>query len=235
VSAAGYADLVRAALAAGRPARVPVSGTSMMPALAAGTVLVEPAGFDRLRPGEVVAYQHRDRILVHRIVAHQGTHLLTAGDNLPLYDPLVPRAAVLGRVPAVPARPAVTGPADVSPLPAEITVWLAGAVADPGPLPFRVRHLAAGSPLPGEWREPGAVTAGVSPAAIRPLADLPLLAGPGHRLDIVLGCRFGRPGPAVLAPGDVGLHLRAGPPLCETSLADEIQAVLAVLAPAGAR
>lgn len=244
---AGFADLVRAALAAGHPARVPVTGTSMAPALTGGTVLVEPADFDRLRPGEVVAYRHGDRIVVHRVAAHRGDHLVTAGDNLPLYDPPVPRSAVLGRVPGVAARCADTPAAPAGPLPDEVTLWLAGAAARLAPRPGRfhprvaVRRLTSSDP-----RALGGVSVGISPAAVRPVQDLRTgPAGRGraaHRLDIVIGCSFGQPAaddPTVLTPGAVEHHLRAGPPLCQIGPGDEIRAVLTALGvpaaqPAGA-
>ncbi|WP_159079288.1 S24/S26 family peptidase [Plantactinospora sp. BC1] len=192
----GFADGVRATLAAGGLARVPVTGSGMVPVLSDGTVVVEPVEFDQVCPGEVVAYQHGDGIVVHRVVARLPEHLLTAGDNLPLYDPPVPRAALLGRVPQVPARapgaPAVGGPP--LPLPDGVTLWLVGAAARAVPetdhqLPVsgsrrtqdlvRVRHLAAGSALPDRVRRAldaldalGGVTVGISPAAVRPVDDL---------------------------------------------------------------
>ncbi|MGI5145975.1 hypothetical protein ACQEVC_06180 [Plantactinospora sp. CA-294935] len=221
MSGSGFADLVRATLAAGGLARVPVTDSGMLPVLSGGTVVVEPVEFDQIRPGEVVAYQHGEGIVVHRVVARLPEHLLTAGDNLPLYDPPVPRAALLGRVPQVAARipgvPAVGWPP--LPLPDGVTLWLVGAAARAVPetdhqLPVpgsrrpealvRVRHLAAGSALPDRVRRAldaldalGGVTVGISPAAVRPVDDLRAgLAGPSRpaqRLDIVLGCRFGSP------------------------------------------
>ncbi|GIG85365.1 S24/S26 family peptidase [Plantactinospora endophytica] len=281
----GSAELVRAALAAGRLARLPVTGSGMLPALADGTVVVEPVEFDQICSGEVVAYQRGERIVVHRVVARRPDHLLTAGDNLPLYDPPVPRTAVLGRVPQVAVRapgglraPAVGGPP--VPLPDGVTLWLAGAAARAVPetdhqLPvpgvrrrgagIRVRHLAAGSALPERVRRAldaldalGGVTVGISPAAVRPVDDLRTGLGsrsrparPAHRLDIVLGCRFGdpaavadagpagpagEPGPAapdevtpVIAPDEVDHHLRTGPPLSETGPASAIRIILAAL------
>ncbi|MDG4791480.1 hypothetical protein O7626_37260 [Micromonospora sp. WMMD1102] len=225
MSGNGFADRVRATLAAGGLARVPVTGVGMLPVSPDGTVLVEPVDFEQVCPGEVVAYQHGERIVVHRVVSRLPEHLLTVGDDMPLYDPPVPRAALLGRVPQVAARPrrapAVGGPP--LPLPAGVTVWLVGAAARAVPeadhqLPapgrhrpaalVRVRHLAAGSALPDRVRRAldaldalGGVTVGISPAAVRPVDDLRTgLPGydravrPAHRLDIVLGCRFGPPG-----------------------------------------
>jgi hypothetical protein len=86
------------------------------------------------------------------------------------------------------------------------------------------------------------VTVGISPAAVRPVEELGAGRVPARRLDVVIGCRFGRPAaddPTVLAPDAVDHHLRAGPPLRATGPANEIRAVLAALGvpaaqPAGA-
>ncbi|WP_422772079.1 S24/S26 family peptidase [Plantactinospora sp. WMMC1484] len=199
MTGSGAAHLVRAALAAGRLARVQVTGSAMSPALSAGTVVVEPVDFAEIDPGDVVAYQAGDRIVVHRVVARRPGHLLTAGDNLPLYDPPVPRAAVLGRVPQVaprsPVAPAATMPGGpAAALPEGVTLWLVGAAARALPesdhqLPVpdthrsgtlvRIRHLAGGSALPDRVRRAldaldalGGVTVGISPAAVRPVDDL---------------------------------------------------------------
>ncbi|MEO3742848.1 S26 family signal peptidase [Plantactinospora sp. B5E13] len=166
----GFVELVRAAVAAGRPARVPVTGASMLPALRSGVVLVEPVHWGELRPGDVVAYEHERNIVVRRLVAQLGDRLLTAGDNLPLYDPPVPRHALVGRVSGVPDEPPSGLPDGLSgrlgprggcggrrPVPPlrSVTLWLAGAAArtieerdHPAPETgvldgvLRVRHLA---------------------------------------------------------------------------------------------
>lgn len=166
----GFVELVRAAVAAGRPARVPVTGASMLPALRSGVVLVEPVHWDELRPGDVVAYEHERNIVVRRLVAHLGDRLLTAGDNLPLYDPPVPRHALVGRVSGVPDEPPSGLPNGLAgglgprggwgghrslPPPRSVTLWLVGAAArtieerdHPAPETgvldglLRVRHLA---------------------------------------------------------------------------------------------
>ncbi|MEE6259231.1 S24/S26 family peptidase [Plantactinospora sonchi] len=229
---AGFVELVRAAVAAGRPARVPVTGTSMLPALPAGVVLVETANWDELRPGDVVAFEYERNLAVRRLVAHLGDRLLTAGDNLPLYDPPVPRHALVGRVSGVPDEPprglsgglkGWGGRRPVAP-PRGVTLWLAGAAArsvderdHPAPETgvvdgvLRVRHLAGGTLDPDRLARavhalPG-TTIGISATAVRGVAGLRTglvepEPRPPARLDIVLGCGYGLPSPSA-RPGPV--------------------------------
>lgn len=269
MSADRFVEMVRAALAAGRTARVPVTGTSMLPTIPAGTVVVEPVDVDRVAVGDVIAYQHGTGVIVHRVVGLRAGQLVTAGDNMQLYDPPVPRAAVLGRVRGA-ARPDVAEPAGSAtgwadapgPVPDRVTLWLTGpaarAVAErddaaaptPGHTapPVRIRHLPAGEPdvlsraiaaLPG-------VTVGISAAAVRPverlgtaLAEVTGAAAyhPERGVDIVIGCRYGRPAlysPArhaepVIGPEIVDCHLRVGPPLDEIAPEQVVRRVLDTL------
>lgn len=77
-------------------------GQSMLPTIRSGdTVHVAP--LDRLREGDVLLYERGSRWFVHRLIHHRGAGerhgpLIFRGDGLPVADPPVTAAAVLGRV-----------------------------------------------------------------------------------------------------------------------------------------
>ncbi|GIJ36394.1 signal peptidase I [Micromonospora sediminimaris] len=232
---AGFADLIAHALSAGRTARIPVTGSSMWPAIDPGSVVtVEPAAWPQIRPGDVVAYRHQDTVIVHRVIERRDDHLITAGDNKPLFDPPVAAAALLGRVTGVPDP--VAPPASTSAAAAEATVWVVGdraAVAPPG---VRLRQIAPAE-LAAALRSVTGTIAGVSAAAVRPLTAL--RSAPPGPLTVVIGIRFGRSGASrtgydpgglpVLPPDAVHLHVRAGDPLSDVGPDDAVRAVAETL------
>ena len=73
-----------------------VCGHSMVPTLRHGD-LVRVAPIVDIRPGDVVVFVHRGRILQHRVLSVSGDGVLCRGDNMPSADAPVPRAAVLGK------------------------------------------------------------------------------------------------------------------------------------------
>lgn len=234
-AAAGFADLIAHTLSAGRVARVPVTGSSMWPAIAPGSVVtVEPVAWSRIKPGDVVAYRHQDAIIVHRVVEVRGEHLIAAGDNKPLFDPPVAAAALLGRVTGVPDLLAPPAPAPAATT--EATVWVVGDQAPTAPPGLRLRQVAPvelASALPTVT----GTIAGLSAAAVRPLAAL-RTASPGP-LTVLIGIRFGHAGagragfdPAgapLLPPEAVHLHVRAGDPLSDVAAHHAVRAVAATL------
>ncbi len=90
--------LARQQLALGRALTLPVSGSSMWPAVRSGQVVtVVPCGAD-LRVGDVVLLAGHDVVVLHRITRLTASAVLTKGDACPDADGWVPRAEVLGRL-----------------------------------------------------------------------------------------------------------------------------------------
>lgn len=92
-------DLLHRSLGAGETARLPVTGTSMLPLLQPGDIVelvaVEPAG---LRRGDLVVAWQAGRLLTHRLVAIDARGYHTKGDNNYLADPPLAAQAILGRI-----------------------------------------------------------------------------------------------------------------------------------------
>ncbi|WP_030260273.1 MULTISPECIES: S24/S26 family peptidase [Streptomyces] len=229
------AVVLRAVLAAAGRARLRTRGESMLPAIAPGTVVtVEALPLPRVVPGDVVAAVIGARIIVHRVVATAPDVLLTAGDNLPLLDPVVGPDGYLGVVPeyhaAVPPRqPALSA---LGPLPRERE-----RDHDHDRGPGRTRLLIPG-PVAGhrstdldvrQCERPGRLAGpviGISPfGALPPEAlDTVLRAAGGRDLTILVGYSFGYPqaadgGRPLLPPDTADLHLRFGSPLDPPGLA----------------
>ncbi len=97
-----FADSLREWLATGRAARLRVDGDSMRPGIAADArVVVVRCDAETVRIGDVLLYEDGPRLVCHRLVAHAGARLLTAGDAVRLPPVWIPAAAVVGRVVAV--------------------------------------------------------------------------------------------------------------------------------------
>ncbi len=103
-----WTTLVRSLLAQGVPVRFTAPGRSMAPTIADGeTITVWPlAADDRPECGEVVLAQVDGRLIAHRIVeirsAADGTWFVLRGDAQGQVTDVVPRRALLGRVPLPP-------------------------------------------------------------------------------------------------------------------------------------
>jgi signal peptidase I len=93
-------DLLRC----GHKIRFRVMGTSMLPAIPPGSlVMVEPTAPDLLKRGDVVLSNGAGRLIAHRIDEVQGDRqgelkFVLRGDNLPRCDLPVAASAILGRV-----------------------------------------------------------------------------------------------------------------------------------------
>jgi hypothetical protein len=82
-----------------------IVGTSMLPTLASGDIiLIRPCGTPR--PGDVVTFVRAGRLITHRLVFLDDTGLVCRGDNRLHPDSLVPSHALIGRVAEVVGRPA---------------------------------------------------------------------------------------------------------------------------------
>jgi signal peptidase I len=109
-----HADIVAAAAPAlladvlrrfGR-VRLRATGTSMLPAITPGDVLlIEQCPFDALQPGDIVLFANRRRIFIHRLMETQrsarGSFFVTRGDSNWRRDPRAHESQLLGRVSAV--------------------------------------------------------------------------------------------------------------------------------------
>jgi Uncharacterised nucleotidyltransferase len=100
------AQLVRTALAAGRPARIAMRGTSMLPLLHEPMVLELDRFRGSARVGEIVVFRTNDRLVAHRVVGRRGDALLCAGDAQPGRLEVIDRNDVVGAVAAVWSSPA---------------------------------------------------------------------------------------------------------------------------------
>ena len=67
--------------------RFRATGSSMLPAVAPGDVLTFRAAQPQdLQPGHIVLVHDRDRLLAHRLLAHEHGMLVTRGDSLHATD-----------------------------------------------------------------------------------------------------------------------------------------------------
>jgi signal peptidase I len=86
--------------------RLRVFGTSMVPSILPGDLIsVQRVDLSEISTGEIVLYLRDGRLFVHRVVAHAGNQdhprLITRGDRLSYYDPLVSSSELLGRVTSI--------------------------------------------------------------------------------------------------------------------------------------
>jgi len=79
--------------------RLPVSGSSMLPAIRPRDILlVRACAADAPRVGEIVVYTRDGRIFAHRLVARRGATMIAQGDTLSAADAPVQAGELLGRV-----------------------------------------------------------------------------------------------------------------------------------------
>jgi signal peptidase len=106
-------ELVAEALRAGADTRVRVMGTSMLPALWPGDVLIVRAFSAAPAVNDIVLFFRYGRLFAHRVVRNSGAELITRGDALSDLDPPLLASELLGVVTTVirngsrrlPARP----------------------------------------------------------------------------------------------------------------------------------
>jgi signal peptidase len=92
-------ELIADALRAGHEARIRVTGTSMLPAIWPGDVLlVRPLGDTHFAKGNIVLFLRDGRLFAHRVVDRSGDRLITRGDAVPDCDPPVSASELLGVV-----------------------------------------------------------------------------------------------------------------------------------------
>lgn len=82
--------------------RLRVTGSSMLPSIWPGDILiVERREIGEVRPSETALFLGSGRLVAHRVVAHQGSFLVTQGDGVPAPDPEVAAKDLLGVVTAI--------------------------------------------------------------------------------------------------------------------------------------
>lgn len=96
-------ELLRSVVQRFGTARMRACGTSMLPSIEPGDILiVEKASLSSLTPNHVIVFQWRDRVLAHRVItvdAGPGTPAMTTrGDNHTHVDPPVTDDELIGRV-----------------------------------------------------------------------------------------------------------------------------------------
>jgi len=91
-------ELVADALRAGAETRVRVMGTSMLPALWPGDVLVIRGRTAPPSPHDIVLFLRYGRLFAHRVVRTTESELVTRGDALTDRDPPLRASEVLGVV-----------------------------------------------------------------------------------------------------------------------------------------
>ncbi len=91
-------ELIAEALRAGGQAHVRVMGTSMLPALWPGDILIIRNQPKTPSAGEIVLFLRYGRLFAHRVVRTMESELITRGDALPDRDPPVHLSEVLGVV-----------------------------------------------------------------------------------------------------------------------------------------
>jgi len=86
-------------LRSGSTVRIRAFGTSMLPTIWPGDVLlVEGRALDQLECGDLVLVKREEGVRIHRLVINCGAHWITRGDAMPQDDPPLRPAEILGRV-----------------------------------------------------------------------------------------------------------------------------------------
>ncbi len=91
--------LLRDRLVAGSAINGRICGYSMWPRLADGALVrVEPCSGRSVRVGDVVLFQHEDRLVLHRVLRQATVRVLLKGDACVNTDGWVPHDRILGRL-----------------------------------------------------------------------------------------------------------------------------------------
>jgi signal peptidase I len=91
-------ELAAQVLRRGQSLRIKAGGASMLPFMRHGDVaLVVPAAETAIGVGDVICYETRGRLFVHRVIARDGDRLATKGDALTSIEIIEP-PQLLGRV-----------------------------------------------------------------------------------------------------------------------------------------
>jgi signal peptidase I len=95
-------EMFQVSLAEGREIRLRVDGTSMVPLLKPGdVVIVQRIEPERMKRGDLVVIHREHDLVTHRLVWQGTGQWLTKGDNCRNLDPAVVDKAILGKVIAI--------------------------------------------------------------------------------------------------------------------------------------
>lgn len=82
--------------------RLPVNGTSMLPAVWPGDILsVQPQPMAAFRPGQIALFRRHGGLVAHRVVRNSHSVLVTRGDRMRHDDAPVTKDELVGRVVSV--------------------------------------------------------------------------------------------------------------------------------------
>jgi len=95
-------ELVSQALLSNAMVRIRALGTSMLPTIWPGDILViEPGALEHFVTGDLIVAETLRDVRVHRLISKAGPHWMTRGDSMPQDDPVIRPEDVLGRVSAI--------------------------------------------------------------------------------------------------------------------------------------
>ena len=95
-------ELFLASLAEGKEVRLRVDGTSMLPSLKPGDVVVlKPVEPEQLQKGDLVVVRREHDLVTHRLIGQQAGQWLIKGDNCRYPDPPAAEMMILGKVIAI--------------------------------------------------------------------------------------------------------------------------------------
>ncbi len=95
-------DLAAEVLRSSGTLRLQVRGWSMLPSIWPGdTLLVEQVESSQMAEGEIILFRRERRLLAHRIVRSDRSHILTRGDSMAASDSPIDKDEVLGRVASI--------------------------------------------------------------------------------------------------------------------------------------
>jgi signal peptidase I len=106
-----FLDLCEQLLGDGRSVRFCAEGTSMRPSIQDGDRLtVDPVDPASVQPGDIILYHHRQRPIVHRVVAVRQepggrTAIVVRGDGKAADDAPIDPGQILGKIVAIEPRP----------------------------------------------------------------------------------------------------------------------------------
>lgn len=92
-------ELAAEVLTSGHTLRLRAFGTSMLPSIWPGDILIiEPKTEREIGAGDIVLVARRNRFFIHRLIEKQDSRWITRGDSLPHNDDPVNSFEVLGAV-----------------------------------------------------------------------------------------------------------------------------------------
>lgn len=118
-------ELATSVLRSGGRIRIKALGTSMLPSIWPGDILlIESTLTDEFTHGDVVLVKREKSILIHRLVNKNGPQWITRGDAMPQNDPPASPADILGKVSEIRCGARVITPKGPVPLLQRMLAWM---------------------------------------------------------------------------------------------------------------